>query len=296
MREVNFVREVVYGVAHLLDIDPTEDFLRDQARSYVAAITDKVREGWSVDEWTWPEFELTEERAFRQVWYDDLTYSAGLGERSELYYPPNQTYYRITGAPPAGTLPTDSDYFEVILPLDRHIAYEQYGKQAIDKFIAVHRFDPRTNRRPDQLDLSLSGAGVGLGFCTGPTVWVTYIPRPPEFTTETYSAGRAYRRGQLVLSLESGDCYRALRRSKGQPLTLAHLWLKQQFPYVLSQFVKYEAAASLCGDALARADFRTQAKEAIEQEILKVQDQAPKGRYRLFPRAQRHSLQPLTYA
>lgn len=289
MREVNFVRDVVYPIAHLLDIDTEHDYMRDHARVLLSSINGKVRHGWGF--WPWPEIELTEERAFRQIWHSDVDYQAGQGANSELYYIPNQTYYRVIGNPPIGAIPPDNvavdldvpgPFFEEITPdlLDRHLAYEQYGKQDIDRVISIHPENPRACSCAELLwAMAPSGFGLDLQCAAGPTVWVTFIPRPPEFTSSTYDPARYYVRGDLVLDLETGDCSRALLPGTGKSLTFPAYWLRQQMPYVISEYVKYAAAAEQAGDAQTKINFQTTAANRLYDEIDKLIVQGQRFRY-----------------
>lgn len=280
MREVNFARDVIYGIAHLLSIDPEEDLLKDQARGWASSVNNHVRRGWGF--WDWPEMEVTEERAFRQVFYSDVTYSAGQGENSEVYYPATKLYYRLTTNAAAGTLPTDATKwtpFTADQLADRHLAYEQYGKQDIDRFISIDNTNPRTDWTALRWNFRPSGLGIDVGWYAGPTVWVTYIPRSHEFTTSTYDAARTYLRSDLVLDLDSGDCYRALANGTGNSLNLAGYWLRQQFPYVLSEYVKYAVAAEQCGDAQQKAQWASEAEDRLKSEADKLVGQGLVTRY-----------------
>jgi hypothetical protein len=284
MREVNFVRDTVNGMAHLLNVDPEQDVMRDHARAWVSSINAMVRYGWGF--WPWPELEITEERAFRQVWYTDVDYTAGQGENSEVYYPPNQKYYRATRNPPVGTLPTNATYFEEITAalLDRHLAYEQYGKQDIDRVISIDNANPRTDRTALGWVLSPSSIGIDVPCTAGPTIWVTYIPRPPEFTSTTYDPTRSYRRGDLALSIEDdetyGHCYRTLTGGVGKGLDLGSYWLRQQMPYVIAEYVKYGASAEHAGDAQTKAGFQATAQNRLYDEVDKLLGQGQRFRYK----------------
>jgi hypothetical protein len=280
MRTISFAQGVIYGMAHLLGIDPELDLLKDQARAWVASVNSKVRYAWTF--WPWPELEITEERAFRQVWHTDVTYRAGQGEESEVYYIPNETYYRAIGTPPAGTLPTNATYFEEIAAaeFDRHIAYEQTGKQSIEMVVDIGRSNPRPVTSARKWGYSPSGYGIDVPFTAGPTVWVTYIPRPPTFSTATYSKNKAYVRGDVILDITSGDCYIALQASQDKGVSLTAYWLRQDFPYFLSEYVKYAAAADQTDDMQTKADLRAQGEEALRAEVSKLLRQGQRTTYR----------------
>lgn len=300
MRTVNFVQEIVYGMAHLLGIDPEQDLLKDHARAWVASINSKVRYGWSF--WPWPELEITEERAFRQVWYTDVKYKGGQGEESEVYYPVTKTYHRAYGTPEDGTIPSNSLLSEVeigrIVPpyqippdglyrlsdaeVGRHVAFDQFGKRAIEEVTAVNRTDPRSATNSRKWDWEVSARGIDLPFASGPTVWLTFKPPPPVFTSTTWSNSKPYMRGDIVLDLDTGECYIALKPSTDKAVNLTGYWLRQDFPYVLSEYVTADAAADQTDDLQAKADLRAQAQEALASEIRKLGRQGQRTKYRQF--------------
>lgn len=293
MRTVNFVQHVVYGIAHLLGVDPEQDLMRDHARAWVDSINARVRYAWTFQRW--PQVEVTEERAFRQVWFTDLVYVEDHGDDSEVYYIPNQTYYRCIANAPVGTLPTDTDYFEPIAlaDMERFISFDQTGKQAIELVVSVHREDPRVHRCTTTCPLLFepSPQGITVREGCGKTVWVTYQPPPPMFTSAAYSHMRDYVRGDLALGLGAGDCYVALAASLDKPFYLTSYWLKQEFPYFLAEYVKLDAAADQEGDAETKADLRFQAQEALRAETTKLSSQGYRPRYRNFGTSPR----PLSY-
>lgn len=270
MREVNFQRDIINGIASLLGVDPTIDLLNDQARAWANSVNSHVRRGWGF--WPWPEFEITEERAFRQVWFDDVTYAHGQGDESEVYYIPDETYYRTTATPAAGELPSDLTNWEAIPAeeMDYHIAYHQYGKQAIDRFVSIDYANPRTLETRLRWGFMPSGYGVDLSRSAGPTVWVTYVPRAPEFTATPYDDTATYMRGDLVLDITSGHCYRALLSNTGIALANTTYWLRQVMPYVLADYVKYAAAAEQADDIQLRGSLAVTADERIKGEVDKL--------------------------
>lgn len=271
MRTVNFKSDTINGVAHLLGIDPEQDLLRDHARAWVASINSAVRFAWAF--WQWSEFEVTEERAFRQIYYGDVIYSANSGEDSEVYFLDTEKYYRVIGSPPIATAPTNLAYWEEITDLDYHIAYHQYGKEAIDRFISIDNVSPRTSLSALAWKMSPSGYGIDVSRIAGPTVWVTYIPRSPKFATDLYSDTATYARGDVVLDLASGTCYRALTANTAIALSNVDRWRIQPMPYVISEYVKYATAAEQCDDLQSRAVFQDMADKKLYGEIDKLMAQ-----------------------
>lgn len=287
MRTVNFVQEIVYGMAHLLGIDTEQDLLKDHARAWVASINSKVRYGWTF--WPWPELEITEERAFRQVWYTDVQYRSSQGDESDVYYLQKGAYYRakifpdVIG-PPIGTLPTNINYWDPVPAneINPHVAFDQFGKRQIELVTAVNRSDPRSGSNGRYWDFSPTSRGIDLPFASGPTVWLTYQPPPPVFTSTTWTPDKGYARGDVVLDRDTGDCSIAVAPSTNKTVDLVGYWLRQDFPYFLSEYVKYDAAADQTDDLPSKADLRAQAQEALICEVRKLTRQGQRTKYRPF--------------
>lgn len=294
MREVNFKSAIINGVANLLGVDTQFDMLKDHARAWALSINTAFRYAWEF--WDWPELIVTEERAYRQVWYNDVAYPRAQGENSEFYYIANEKYYRAKspsiGDPPIGTLPTNATYFEEILfsDLDRHIAYEQHGKQDIGQIYGIYASSPRLNIPALKWSQMPGGYGIDLPHYTGKTVWMMYKPRPQQFTSSTYSATVTYSRGDVVLDLDSGDCYVALLASTGHPVTETGYWLRQQFPYIFSEYVKYAVTSEQCDDLQTRDRWLNQANDFLYREVDKLMEQGEVHRYQTGRNPQRYPL------
>src|SRR5512144_568144 len=105
MRTRKFQR-VFDRIVRLHGRDPNAEIGHDMAQSLVEHINVRVREVWEA--WRWPEWERTEERAFRTVWNDSRQFVrvGADGNPDEIYYIPNQTYYRVIASigadPPIG--------------------------------------------------------------------------------------------------------------------------------------------------------------------------------------------------
>lgn len=234
-RTVSFRDDVLYPMARAAGFDPQQNFQATEAATMIDTINTRMRYAWEF--YPWPELQITEERAFRQVWNAVLNYAA---TTDEVYYLPTQQYYRALVDTAPGELPTDAAKWEQISLLDRYLAYEQFGKRAIGKIVAITNMNPRTYRWAAlNYTTNPSGYGIDLSImAVGPTVWVTYTPIPPAFTAETYDAATAYLKDALVYSGETGECYRALRDSTGEPLSSGTYWLMQEMPYLLSEYIQ----------------------------------------------------------
>lgn len=286
MRTVNFRDDVVYPIAHLLGLDPTSvDFQNEHARKMVAALNSNVRYGWEF--WQWPELNLTEERAFRRVWYADEQYVRSNADSApdELYYIPNSTYYRVKASavsdPAIGTLPTDTTYFDAIdaTALDKYVAYDQPGKRAIGRVFSIYNTSPRLtvpalgwSHRPSEL-------GIDVSWIAGPTVWLKYQVRPSLFSATPWDANTAYAAGQTVYDPASGNCYRARVANTNVAVTVTATWALQEFPYALSEYATQATAADVADDAQQASIWRAQAREFLYREIDKLFEQGQRYFY-----------------
>lgn len=205
-------------------------------------INDRVRTIW--ESWRWPEWERTEERAFRTVWNDTRQFvrADANGNPDELYYLPNQTYYRVTADavsdPPVGTIPTDGNYFETLDPVDTFIEYDQTCRRSIGVMLGVWKQNPRvpTGSQRGGLHYMPSERGIDVR-CPGlPTVWITYKKPVPEFTMIPYVEGRTYEKADIVFYVPTGECFQALIETSTVPTNTTY-WRWIPFLDVWSKYV-----------------------------------------------------------
>lgn len=274
-RAVNYRDEIVHGSAALLGINITEgDLSPDQARNIAMRVNSWVRKGWEY--WPWAELLITEERAFRQIRYDALDYPAG----TEVYDIDTATYYRALVDVDPGDPVANTASWEVITPLDRFIAFNQLGKQAIGQVIAVNNSNPHLSRNARGILFQRSNHGVSFA-SGGPTVWVTFRPQQPVFTSAQYDVAKAYLANDLVFDPGTGDCFRALIDSTGAAISDPAAWYRQRFPYLLSEYVEYGVAGDLSEDVQTRASFQAEAEERLVREINKEAEQGIANYYSL---------------
>lgn len=195
--------------------DPRKEVPPDMREAVVERINDRVRQIWQA--WRWPEWERTEERAFRPVWNSaEQYYIMGTdGNPDEIYYLTNQTYYRVNSDapedPPIGTVPTNGTYFGVMTPVDTFIAYDQACKRSIGMMLGVYRQNPRTPTCSSNgwLYYMPSERGIDV-YCPGvPTVWITYKRPDPVYTMLPYVSGKTYARAEVVFDPSTGECFQA---------------------------------------------------------------------------------------
>src|SRR5690349_7139819 len=108
MRTMVF-KSVVDNVIRMHGLNPKIMQEEDVAASLVMHINSRVEQALLA--WDWPEWEVTEERSFRQVWRNDKQYlRVGLsGGPDEVFHLPTMLYWKVnvlaTTDPPIGTEP-----------------------------------------------------------------------------------------------------------------------------------------------------------------------------------------------
>lgn len=305
MRTVTF--QTVYdGVLQRLGLDPLiANTTQADARMIAGKITKRAR--LALRSWDFLEWSHTEERAFRPIW--NLTrqfYRAnpGTGLPDELFYLTNTTYYRVkTGSsilsdPPIGTLPTDTNYFEVLSPVDTFIELDQGGQHAIGQMLGVYSSNPRLNgcgRR----GLNFIPSEMGIDVCApcGPTVFIHYLLPEPVYSKRPYVPLKTYGAGERVFQPADGNVYRARGTTTNNAPPNATYWILEPVLEVLANYLEAgayadslrgtqpgeteeEMAARLKNVAMAAAE----AAEVLEQEIDSLQAQGQRHYYTLFGR------------
>lgn len=217
-------------------VDPDDSTLTDVQRNLVAGfINERVRSAWEFA-W-WPELMVIEERAYRRTWRTTDTYAAD----DEVYH--EEVYYvaqRANSNVEPGT--SADDWAEVSLE-NRYVELNRLGETAIGEVKAVTIRNPRASVSPGKVKYALSQNGVQFD-TTAPdtTVWIEFRQQVSQYTGELWTAAKAAAGtynvdGYLVLLPDDGEVYKAILVS-GNPY-----WLKVEFPFVLSGYVKRGALA-----------------------------------------------------
>jgi hypothetical protein len=248
-------KEVFDDVVRLLGRDPQGEVKPDMARTIASRINDRVRT--ICPAWRWPQWELTEERAFRQVWNNTHQYLRATtvdGKPDELFYigvAPNYTgqgYYVVNvaalGDPPVGTPPTNTTYFSPLTPVDTFIAYDQTCKRSIGMVLGVYSQNPRvpTGSKCGGLRFEPSERGVDVISTNGPTVFVTYKMPTPKYTIIPWVTGKTYVRAQTVFDIVTGECFQALDSTTALVSDILH-WRRIPFPEEWNSYVTQGAFA-----------------------------------------------------
>jgi hypothetical protein len=208
--------------------NPRKEMPTDMPRAIVYHINERTRE--LVQGWPWPEWRVTEERSFRQVWRSDHQYyraNPATGNPDEVFYLPNTTYYRVLPTAPSdpvvGDLPTDTLHWSVLDPVDSYVAYDQPCKRSIGMVTGVYKEDPRmwgrngswcggTRGCGDQPKLCYHPSEFGIDICNppGPTVFICYSMPNPIYTMSAHVAGKTYTKGSATFDFQTGEVFQAL--------------------------------------------------------------------------------------
>ncbi len=229
-------RKVWDRTVRYLGLNARKQYEPDLREALTDRINDRVRTIWTG--WSWPEWEITEERAFRPIWNAGGKYKSKGTDRSgfpdEVFYlgSPYQVndtfgtgfgYYRVLAAPPSdppiGTVPTNATYWEKMTTVDTFIAYDQRDARPIGEVLAAYSRNPRvpTGSRCWEIKYDPSELGIDVRAGGLNSVFLTYKMPCPEYTMLPYVVGRVYDRGDIVFSASLGDCYQAITVTTGVP-------------------------------------------------------------------------------
>src|SRR4029077_3625489 len=187
MRTVTF-KSVFEGILRRHGMDPRGDAVASDAGLAITEhVNARVKRAWFA--WEWPEWTITEERAFRQIWNNSrLFYQVGAdGKPDEVFYIPNvathslvdAAYYRVKatapGSPPLGTLPTNTTYWETMDTVDTYIAFDQVCRRRIGEVLEVYADNPAVMKPPRELHHRPTENGIQIYEAGGlATVFVRY--------------------------------------------------------------------------------------------------------------------------
>jgi hypothetical protein len=282
MRTTQF-KHVFDSVLRWHGINTRKQIPADLADTVVFHINDRVRTiclGWD-----WPEWTVTEERAYRQIWNATDQYlrmSAEDNLPEEVFYlgaafstggplGTGSGYYRVlstaSGDPPVGTVPTNTTYWVPITPVDTFIAYDQRCRRAIGEMLGVYRHNPLSpscghnglmRYRPSQRGIEVCGAG-------NPTTFISYKIPVPEYTITPYLIGKTYSRGDVVFDPVTNECFQALAATTAAPTDRTY-WLWVPFLTKWEDYVVNGAFA----DGMMESD--QHGDQDIQQRMVKKQE------------------------
>lgn len=222
-------------------------------------------------------------------WYAcQASYSGAVWQPSTAYARGDVVNYAVNGnwyachTSNTGHLPTETDYFGLLTPFDKYIAYEQTGQTAIGEVRDVFTRDPRVNRNFATANWTLSTNGVQVP--DGPAiVWLEFRTRFKPLVGDDYSASASYAVGDQILFNSSGsvknfyECVSAT--SPGQsPNTHAAKWSLIEIPYLFQPYLVTGAFADyliMDGQMDKAAAQARLAEEYLGAELQKLHDFQP---------------------
>src|ERR1019366_3150528 len=289
LRVSNFQKDVIYVAASELAIDVESiDFNKDIARQYTSFANRHVKDAWEY--WEWPEIDITEERAFRNIWNATKQFvrKASDGKPDQLFYIPSLTYYDVLSTapsdPPVGTLPTNVTYFvpSDMTQFETYIDLDQPCRRAIGRVMGVYHGNPSLNGSAPGVPYKPTEKGIFVR-TGGPTVFMRYQILRSKFTSEAYDATLAYDSGDIVFFNDDGNCYRALISvPAGSTPTSSAYWALVPLPTTIAQYVALMTAASAAEDRQAKADLKAEAEQSLIREIDKLTEQGQRmPRYKM---------------
>lgn len=316
MRLVTY-QSIFDGVVRRMGLDASgDDISTDTGMAIAEKVTQRIKS--VLDIWDWSEFSRTEERAYRSIWNDVRTFRivGEDGNPDEFYYLADQTYYRVLatapGDPPAGTLPTNTTYFESFNNPEPFIARDQIDQMSMGTVLGVYGRNPSLNGssngdrllsfRPSERGIEVLGVYNFSPWWIAPnppqsasplTAFVWYLIPPPEYTWKPYIDIRQYHAGDLVFFAPptgDGNCYKALGDTVGNAPTNINFWVIEPVPASLATFLKEGAYADLLSDGIngepataaalqASGLAETKAQASIQREIDKLLSQGQKHFY-----------------
>ena len=303
------IQKVFDRIIRMLGRDAKEDINDDLRDAVVDHINDRVQTIAQI--WNWPEWNVTEERAFRQVWNANHQYkkvSDTDGQPDEVFYIPNTTYYKVNpdepvdppvGTSPVAVTPGHTYWVQLDSPIDTYVAYDQVCKRAIGVVRGVYPMNPLLMNTgcgcSSPLKYMPSEKGLQISQSSGPTVFILYSMPMPEYTMTPFVAGKTYPRASIVFDPTVGECFQALADTNSIPAD-ANQWKRVPLLAVWENYVVWGAFKDCLmeydpdgmADLQAKMVLAQNAEETCNDEIqYQVDILAAQGqvlRWKAFPR------------
>lgn len=249
-------RQVLDSVIRLRGKNPKKNVSEDLATTLTEHINARVQSICLA--WPWPEWDVTEERAYRQVWAADRNFLRvnQFGVPDEVFYIPGGTYWKVNkdaiSDPPIGEIPSSTSAFWVALEfVGTYIEYAQTCKRTIGQVLGVYRRDPRVCSCNNGSTLRYYPSERGIEVCGGgATVFILYQMPVPQYSVAPFVAGRTYVRGDVIMDGGTGECFQALDTTQVSPASNLTLWRHVPFLQKWFEFVRWGALA----DSLSELD------------------------------------------
>jgi hypothetical protein len=248
-RTVKF-KSVLDRIMRRTGLDPSDSEINSATvKNLVEHINDRVYSMWFA--WEWRFISLLEERAWRQIWQDDLRYDTD----TQVYFGGDTNtdpgYYQALQPVLGGTPITDTNFWQNITPLrDVYLEYEQPFQTPIAQVTQIYTDNPRDNHRARTLGFHPSTRGIDISYCSCPPIptvaWVKFKPPPPIFTMLPY-VNRTYGIGERVFLHTDGNCYVKISGTNADPPP-SESWAVIEFPERFQRYVTAGAYADLMRD------------------------------------------------
>ncbi len=172
------------------------------------------------------------------------------------------------------------------------VSFEEEGLFPLGRVHKVYLFDPREVRGPVDTPFRLSADGVHVGFDHGPTVWIKFTKRAPQFSGDLFLPAKMYPKNHVVYNPAGGNCFLSLVEDNNFALSNTAKWELVEFPYQIAEPVVKGAYSDALRDdgqtdkamaeeqrAMQALGERASAQIAQDYDLLTDQ-QIPKPRYR----------------
>ena len=137
----NYRDDIQFQISDLLNVSVKRQGVQaERASKWARLVTKHARYAWQLI--AWPQFTVTEARAFSEFW--NATDQYNLGDR--VFYTPTALYYDVAqDGPPIGTLPTDTQWFTPsdVTTIQTFIAILQRCRRRIGQLLGAFPTDPR---------------------------------------------------------------------------------------------------------------------------------------------------------
>lgn len=161
--------------------------------------------------------------------------------------PDDALFYQCIGA---HTSIASMDYAQwaELVPFGRTLARQQAGRYDIGRLLRMWDRDPAADKRADRVGWINHPQGFQVEG-TATQVWIEYVPSPPTFTGDAWSAPATYSRGDQVYfgTVHLADFYTAIGdTTAGQsPETNPELWWQDEIPDFMAEFLTLRILADL---------------------------------------------------
>ena len=246
-------------------LDPDGDQIpKPTARAIDRGINRRTRLAWRA--WDWPDFSVTEERAYRQTWSSTKQYYRAnpiSGLPDDVFFIPAIGYFTVNiivdSDPPIGTPPvtppytqpftysldgTGNPYYVLTAPLDAYVSFDQICKLSIGRVIGIYKTNPRLDGfKHSGISFRPTENGIDLFQVSTPTIFVKHLPAPSKFTHVPFVAGKVYNSGDIVFYDVTGECYLSFVDGHTTSPPNPGFWRVMYMPEVLSHAVEAGAYA-----------------------------------------------------